>query len=146
SLDPDVVKRGLFHNVDPDFHTKVSPGDVLVAGHNFGCGSSRETSIQCLKLHKIGAIVAMSFARIFFRNATNHGLPCLTFCRAEDRELLRTGQQIEVSFERWTLCGPFDEAISLEPVGEFVRSIWRAGGLLAMLPTTHCRAQDGAPT
>lgn len=65
----------VMEGIDPEFAEKVQPGDVLVAGKNFGCGSSRETAPHALKLSGIGAVVAESFARIFFRNAFNLGLP-----------------------------------------------------------------------
>jgi len=60
--------------IDPNFTKKISPGDILVAGNNFGCGSSRETAATLLKLCGLGAIIAESFSRIFFRNAINQGL------------------------------------------------------------------------
>src|SRR6202008_295367 len=81
SLAPDVVRSGLFKGIDPDLQARVRPGDLIVAGKNFGCGSSRETSIRSLKLNGIAGIIAIDFARIFFRNATNHGIPCV--CLAE---------------------------------------------------------------
>lgn len=134
SLDPERVKRGLFHGLDPELQPKLLPGDVLVGGRNFGCGSSRETSIRSLVYNRIGAIVAVDFARIFFRNATNNGLPCLRFARAEDRHRIEAGQVLHISIDDWKLEIDGGDLIDLEPAGEFVRRIWRAGGLLALLP------------
>jgi 3-isopropylmalate/(R)-2-methylmalate dehydratase small subunit len=71
SLDPEKVKRGLFHGYDPTIQPNIQPDDIIVAGRNFGCGSSRETSIRAIKLNQIGAVIAVDFGRIFFRNATN---------------------------------------------------------------------------
>jgi len=134
SLDPERVKSGLFHGFDPTIQPNLQPGDVLVGGHNFGCGSSRETSMRSLKLNQVGAIVALDFARIFFRNATNNGLPCLTFARPEDREKLHKGDTIEIfPAEARLVTGSGDE-IPLDPPGSFIQQIWAAGGLLAMLP------------
>lgn len=134
SLDPDKVRSGLFHGYDPTIQPAIQPGDVIVAGRNFGCGSSRETSIRAIKLNHIGAVVAVDFARIFFRNATNNGLPCLTFAEPGDLASLRTGQRITVDPERATLGTEDGGTIALNQPGDFVRRIWAAGGLLEMLP------------
>ncbi|MCT2582129.1 LeuD/DmdB family oxidoreductase small subunit [Actinophytocola gossypii] len=132
SLDPDKVRRGLFHGYDPDLQPSLRPGDVLVAGRNFGCGSSRETSIRSIRLNEVGAIVAVDFARIFFRNATNNGLPCLTFADAGDLARLRQGQRITVDPDTAVLHTE-DGSVPLTPPGAFVRRIWSAGGLLELL-------------
>lgn len=135
SLDPDVVRRGLFHGLDPGLAGRISPGDILVAGRNFGCGSSRETSVRSLKLNRIGAIVAVDVARIFFRNATNNALPCVTFANPTDYGRIRPGARITVSFEDWTLRMGEDTVIALEPAGPFIVSVWEAGGLIELLGT-----------
>jgi 3-isopropylmalate dehydratase small subunit len=133
SLDPEVVRRGLFSGLDPELQALLAPGDILVAGQNFGCGSSRETSIQSIKLNQIGAIVAVDFARIFFRSATNNALPCVNFADPADHARIRPGQEIELCFDEWTLCTDAGDRIDLEPVGSFVRAVWEAGGLLQLL-------------
>ncbi|OMP66463.1 LeuD/DmdB family oxidoreductase small subunit [Domibacillus epiphyticus] len=79
--------------IDPDFSKKVKPGDILVAGHNFGSGSSRETAQMVLKHHQIGAIVAASFARIFYRNSINVGLPVVEM---KDPSVIREGDEVEI--------------------------------------------------
>jgi len=137
SLDPEKVRRGLFHGYDPDLQPNIEPGDVVVAGRNFGCGSSRETSIRSIRLNRIGALVAIDFARIFFRNATNNGLPCLTFADPNDLNRLRQGQRITVDPETATLRTEEGDTVPLTPPGDFVRRIWAAGGLLELLPSTH---------
>ena len=134
SLDPEKVKRGLFHGLDPSIQPNLQPGDILVGGRNFGCGSSRETSMRALKLNQIGAIVALDFARIFFRNATNNGLPCLTFANAADLGRLRQLEAAEIQPGRARLVTDSGLEIQLEPPGHFIMNIWQAGGLLAMLP------------
>lgn len=141
SLDPEKVKRGLFHGLDPTIQPNLQPGDILVGGRNFGCGSSRETSMRALKLNQIGAIVALDFARIFFRNATNNGLPCLTFSNPEDLGRLRQWQRIEIQAGRSLLLTEEGEAVRLDPPGHFIMSIWQAGGLLAMLPGADAAAR-----
>lgn len=137
SLDPAVVKRGLFHGLDPELHRRIRPGDMLVAGRNFGCGSSRETSIQSLKLNGVGAIVAVDFGRIFFRSATNNGLPCVRFANAGDVQRILAGQRVEMSFDEWTLATDAGERIAVEPAGAFVRRVWEAGGLLEAVDLFH---------
>jgi 3-isopropylmalate/(R)-2-methylmalate dehydratase small subunit len=134
SLDPEKVKRGLFHGLDPTIQPNLQPGDILVGGRNFGCGSSRETSMRALKLNQIGAIIALDFARIFFRNATNNGLPCLTFANAADLAKRQQLQRAEIEPARALLRTEAGVQIQLEPPGQFIMSIWQAGGLLAMLP------------
>ncbi|MBZ4320469.1 LeuD/DmdB family oxidoreductase small subunit [Streptomyces huiliensis] len=134
SLDDEKVKRGLFHGLDPELQPSLRPGDVLVGGRNFGCGSSRETSVRSLRLNGIGALIAVDFARIFFRNCTNNGLPCLTLARAEDLKSLCAGGRVEVDTERALVTTDTGEEIPLEPPGAFVRRVWEAGGLLSLLP------------
>lgn len=75
--DPEAVAKHAMEGVDPDFVNKIQPGDIIVAEKNFGCGSSREHAAITLKSAGVGAILAESFARIFYRNAINLGLPLL---------------------------------------------------------------------
>jgi len=134
SLDPEKVKRGLFGKLDASIQPRIQQGDVIVGGRNFGCGSSRETSIRSLLLNGISAVVAVDFARIFFRNATNNGLPCLVLADANRLSLIRNGQGITISTEEGILETSAGDQISLELPGRFVRQIWSAGGLLGLLP------------
>lgn len=134
SLDPERVKLGLFHGVDPSLQERLAPGDIVVAGRNFGCGSSRETSVRAFKLNRVGAVIAVDFARIFFRSATNNGLPCLTFADASARTRIRQGQRAQIFPAEAQLRLDDGAFIALEPPGDFVRRIWSAGGLLELLP------------
>lgn len=142
SLEAEKVKRGLFQKYDPTLQPRLLPGDILVGGRNFGCGSSRETSIKSLKLNRIGAIVAVDFARIFFRSATNNGVPCVTFRNAADYDRLwksqvqcplDPGPMARISLADWTLNLDTGDEIALAPAPEFIVRIWRAGGLLETL-------------
>jgi len=75
--DPQEMARHAMEDADPEFAVKVEPGDIVVGGRNFGCGSSREQAVGALRYAGVGAIVAVSFARIYFRNAVNLGLPAI---------------------------------------------------------------------
>lgn len=132
SLSKDKVRSGLFQRYDPTLQERIRPGDILVGGRNFGCGSSRETTVLSLLHNGIGAIVARSFGRIFFRNATNKGLPCLIM-RDAPPGAIATGAHVTISLSKWTLSTSEGVEIALEPASPFVQRIWRAGGLLAIL-------------
>ena len=133
SLDPVRVKAGLFRGIDDTLQPRVAPGDVIVAGRNFGCGSSRETSIRSIALNGIAAIVAIDFARIFFRSATNHGIACLEFADPASHALFAHGEPVTLSIEGGWIENAAGARAALAPVGAFVRKIWAAGGLLALL-------------
>ncbi len=93
--DPQVLASHCMEDADPQFAAKVQPGDIMVAGRNFGCGSSREHAPVSIKGAGIGCVIAHSFARIFYRNAFNMGLPILECPDAADA--IQTGDEI-----RWT--------------------------------------------
>ena len=94
--DPEELAKHVFENIRPGFPSKVQPGDFVVAGENFGCGSSREHAPLALKATGIEAVVAKSFARIFFRNAVNIGLRVVE-CKDTDR--IDDGDEIEVDYD-----------------------------------------------
>lgn len=95
--DPGSLAKGCFNNVRPGFVSQVSPGDIIVAGDNFGCGSSREHAPIAIKATGIGCVVAGSFSRIFYRSAINIGLP-IAICPGAV-PLGREGETAEVNFE-----------------------------------------------
>jgi 3-isopropylmalate/(R)-2-methylmalate dehydratase small subunit len=122
--DPKELAKHAFEGVRPDF--KPSPGDVVVAGENFGCGSSREHAPMALKGAGIKCVIAKSFARIFFRNAINIGLPMLE-CREADR--IADGDILEVRdgvINNLTK----NEVYETIPLPEFLDDIVRSGGLI----------------
>jgi len=114
-------------DLDPRFAKEVKPGDIVVAGRNFGCGSSREQAATCLKEAGVGAVVAASFARIFFRNAINEGLP-LVECPAAIAAI-EAGQDIEIDFERGILAARGSD-YQFPGLPESVMGIVREGGLI----------------
>ena len=121
----EMAKHAL-EDLDPDFVHKVQAGDIIVAGKNWGCGSSREQAVICLKEAGVGAIVARSFARIFFRNAINEGLPIVT-CDAVDS--VQSGDEITIDFEAGTVSTPGGQ-YTFPPLPPSVMDILNVGGLV----------------
>ena len=121
------VKDFAFIEARPDFNRQARPGDIIVAGDNFGCGSSREYAPLALKRRQIAGIIAGSFARIFFRNAVNLGLP--VFVAPQAVTLLADGDEAEldVTNGRLTAGGVI---IDLPPLPDFARAIVTAGGIV----------------
>ena len=122
----EMAKYAL-EDLDPSFRERVQPGDVIVAGKNFGCGSSREQAVICLKELGVAAIVADSFARIYFRNAINLGLPVLQCEEAVDK--LKAGDEVEIDFAGGRIVSG-GQAFAFPPLPESVLGILEAGGLL----------------
>jgi 3-isopropylmalate/(R)-2-methylmalate dehydratase small subunit len=96
TLDVSDLARHALEDLDPTFAARVQPGDVLVAGSNFGCGSSREQAPIALKAAGVACVIAHSFARIFYRNAINIGLPVVE----APEHAIETGQRVSVDLER----------------------------------------------
>ena len=130
--DPGELATHAMEDIDLDFVKKVKPGDIMVAHKNFGCGSSREHAPLVIKENGIACVIAASFARIFYRNAINIGLPILE-C-AEAAEKIKAGDQVSVDFD----CGLITnltrnetyQALAFPP---FIESIIESGGLLKSL-------------
>ena len=127
-FEPEEMARHALEDLDPDFARKVKPGDVIVAGSNFGCGSSREQAASCLKHAGVQAIIAKSFARIFFRNAINQGLPVLQSEEAVDN--IEDGEEIEIDFSKGKIIGE-KGTFEFPQFPESVLGIIKAGGLIA---------------
>jgi 3-isopropylmalate/(R)-2-methylmalate dehydratase small subunit len=126
---PEVLKSHAMEDIDPDFAGKVQTGDFIVAGNNFGCGSSREHAPIALKSAGVAVVIAKSFARIFFRNAFNIGLPILECPAAVDN--IEAGDELEVDLAAGTIkdLTRGKEFIAL-PTPDFMRRLIAEGGLL----------------
>ena len=125
--DPEEIAAHALEDLDPRFAADVGPGDIVVAGRNWGCGSSREQAATCLKFAGVQAVLAKSFARIFFRNAINQGLPVIQCGEAVDN--IESGEEIAIDFAKGeieTAKGTF--VFSALP--ESVIRILDAGGLI----------------
>ena len=119
-------------DIDKSFITKVKGGDIMVAGWNFGCGSSREHAPLVIKTCKTGCVIAKSFARIFYRNAINIGLPILECAQAAEE--IQAGDSVAVDFDTGVITDlTTGKTYQAEPFPEFIQNIIRRGGLLASL-------------
>jgi 3-isopropylmalate/(R)-2-methylmalate dehydratase small subunit len=125
------IARHCLEAVEPSFASKVAPGDFVVAGRNFGAGSSREQAPAALKYLGIAALVAESFAGLFYRNALNLGLPALV-CR--DARRIRHGDELKVDFEKSTILNlKTGDVLAFEPIPGHLMEMVRDGGLLPHL-------------
>lgn len=126
--DPEELAKHVFENIRPEFSKEVKEGDFVVAGENFGCGSSREHAPLALKACKIEAVIAKSYARIFFRNAINIGLKVLE-CRETDK--IDDGDELEIDYEKNLIVNKTKgETYSFNPIPDFLREILEKGGLV----------------
>jgi 3-isopropylmalate/(R)-2-methylmalate dehydratase small subunit len=128
--DMDELAKHVMEDISPDFGSKVRPGDFVIAGRNFGCGSSREQAPRALKAAGVSAVVAKSFARIFYRNAFNVGLP-LVQC---DTDGIRDGTEIEVDLaEGFLIDVESGERFGTSPLPPAMISLLNDGGLIPHL-------------
>ncbi|ABO50847.1 3-isopropylmalate dehydratase, small subunit [Desulforamulus reducens MI-1] len=126
TLDMNELAKHVMEDLDPDFYSKVTPGDFIVAGSNFGCGSSREQAPLAIKHANISAVLAKSFARIFYRNAINTGLPVLE-C---DTDLIDPGDLLDVDLTNGVIINRTkDLKISVKPLPQVMIKILNDGGL-----------------
>jgi 3-isopropylmalate/(R)-2-methylmalate dehydratase small subunit len=126
---PEELARHCMEDVDPEFVQKVQPGDIIVATTNFGCGSSREHAPLAIKGAGVSCVIAYTFARIFYRNAINIGLPILE-CPAAV-EGTDAGQTLEVELETGKIRNlDTGQTFQAEPYPEFMMGIIQAGGLI----------------
>jgi 3-isopropylmalate/(R)-2-methylmalate dehydratase small subunit len=122
----EMAKYAL-EDLDPDFTKNATPGDIIVAGKNWGCGSSREQAAICLKERGVGAIIARSFARIHYRNCLNEGLPIII--SSEIQALVEKDDEIEIDFETGEITAG-GKKIKFPPYPEFVQGLVNDGGLI----------------
>ena len=132
SSDANELARHCMEDIDTTFVQKVQAGDVMVAGWNFGCGSSREHAPLVIKTCGTGCVIAKSYARIFYRNAINIGLPILE-CEAAAEEI-SAGDEVNVDFDTGVITNlTTGKSYQAEPFPPFIQSIIEKGGLLASL-------------
>lgn len=126
------LARHCMEDIDGEFVEKIQPGDIIVAGWNFGCGSSREHAPLVIKTCGTGCVIAKSFARIFYRNAINIGLPILECEAAADA--IAKGDEVSVDFDTGTISDiTTGKTWQAQPFPPFIQNIIAKGGLLASL-------------
>lgn len=129
------LAKHVMEDADPQFLQKVKSGDFIVAGKNFGCGSSREHAARIIKMAGVGAVLARSFARIFYRNAVNVGLTVIE-C---DTNKINNGDELKVHLTEGMIKNlTQDKAINFHPLPKFMVSILKDGGLVA-----HIKRHNG---
>ena len=126
------LARHCMEDIDADFTTRVKPGDIMVAGWNFVCGSSREHAPLAIKTAGVSCVIAKTFARIFYRNAINIGLPILECEAASDA--IAAGDEVSVDFDTGVITNlTKNETYQAEPFPSFIQEIISKGGLMNSL-------------
>ena len=128
SSDPKHLSKHIMEDVDPDFSNKVQRGDIIVAGENFGCGSSREHAPIALKAAGIAAVIAPSFARIFYRNAFNMGLPIFELPQALQ---IKEGETIQIDLDTAKIINlTTKKEYKFIAIPDFMQELVKTGGLI----------------
>ena len=129
STDPEFLAAHCMEDADPEFPEKVKAGDIIVAGKNFGCGSSREHAPVAIKGARVSCVIAHSFARIFYRNAFNMGLPILE--SPEAAAAISSGDDVEVDLDQGLITNHTrQETYKAHTVPAFMQQLLQAGGLM----------------
>ena len=127
--DPKELSTHAMEDIDADFVKNMHPGDIVVATRNFGCGSSREHAPLCIKTAGISVVIAKSFARIFYRNSINIGLPIMECPEAVDA--ISAGDTVSVDFDTGVITDETNgKVFHAEPFPPFIQEIISAGGLM----------------
>ena len=126
--DEKILATHIMEDADPEFSKKILAGDIIVAGENFGCGSSREHAPLALKAAGVGAVVAKSFARIFYRNSFNTGLLILEI---NDTEQISQGDELKIDLDAGTIKNLTDsKEYKFHPIPPFMQELLKTGGLI----------------
>ncbi len=126
-MEDEAMGKYAMEDADSDFHKKGVAGDILVAGKNFGCGSSREQAVKCLKARGVAAVIAGGFARIFYRNAINEGLLVITCPEAIN--LVKEGEMLTVDMKSHKITTEHGEA-KFAPYPLYLTQLVDSGGLI----------------
>lgn len=125
--DPKELAKHIFEDIDPAFAARIKPGDILVSGNNFGCGSSREQAPQALKQSGLSAVIAKSFARIFYRNSFNIGLLLLE-CNTD---FIDDGDELEIDMDKNKIKNKSKGLLlDMEPLPAVMRTLLADGGVI----------------
>jgi len=125
--DPNELAKHVMEDLDPNFYNRIQKGDFIVAGSNFGCGSSREQAPMAIKYAGISGVIAKSFARIFYRNCYNLGLPAIE----ADTDSIEDGDEIEVDLDSGIIRDKNkDKVIKIAPLPKTMQILLEDGGLV----------------
>jgi len=125
--DPDEMAQHAMEDLDPDFIRTVEQNDIVVGGKNFGCGSSREQAVKCLKFSGVGAVIAVTFSRIYFRNLINNGIPAIVLPELVGK--VQKGDILEVDLENGLVKSPYGD-YKFPAYAPEIMEIMAAGGLI----------------
>ncbi len=126
--EPSELAKHVMEDADPEFVTKMDKGDVIVAGENFGCGSSREHAPIALKAAGVAAVIAPTFARIFYRNAFNMGLPIFELNESAE---INEGDEVSVDMDAGTVTNKTtNKTYNFTPIPDFMQKLIDSGGLM----------------
>ena len=132
SSDPAELATHCMEDIDKEFVNKVQKGDIIVANKNFGCGSSREHAPIAIKASGIDCVIAKTFARIFYRNAINIGLPILECPEASEK--IQDGDEVSIDFDNGVITNETKgETYQALPFPDFIKDIMAKGGLIAQI-------------
>jgi len=124
---PEELKKHCMEDIDAEFASRVQKGDIIVAGKNFGCGSSREHAPIAIMASGISCVIAESFARIFYRNAINIGLPIIE--NEQAAKAIKNGETVSIDLEKGQIKTE-KQSFDIAPFPEFIQKIIKTGGLL----------------
>ena len=134
TTDPKELASHCMEDIDKDFAARARPGDIMVGGTNFGCGSSREHAPIAIQASGISCVIAATFARIFYRNAINIGLPIVECAEASQK--IQAGDKVSVNFDTGVITNETrNETYQGEPFPPFIQGIISAGGLMNAIKT-----------
>jgi 3-isopropylmalate/(R)-2-methylmalate dehydratase small subunit len=127
---PQELRLHCMEDIDAEFINKVNDGDIIIGGKNFGCGSSREHAPIAIKASGISCVIAESFARIFYRNAINIGLPIVE--SVEAARMIQAGDEVSIDFDKGEITAD-GKVTTIPPFPPFIQNIISAGGLLCSI-------------
>jgi len=138
TTDPEELASHCMEDIDPDFVKKAKKGDIIVAGENFGCGSSREHAPLSIREYGISCVIAKSFARIFFRNAINIGLPI--FESKDAAAEINEGDEVRIDMDSSKIINhTTNKEYSFTPFPDEIKDIIHSGGLMEYVKQNYCQ-------
>ncbi len=140
--DPAVLAQHCMEDIDAEFVKRVRPGDIIVGGSNFGCGSSREHAPMAIRASGVSCVIAKSFARIYFRNSFNRGLPAIECPEAVDA--IQSGDELEVDLSKGVIRNlTKEEEYRAKPFEPFMMELLQSGGLVEYTKRKLAAAKKG---